>query len=168
MSLHLAVNIVIVNPFQVVGKPFVPDRQQPEEGGLSCTLTAHQTEHHLKLAARLEHSADCSQHEQAQTFIGVLAVLCAEIAGEGIADALCAVPFQAVQIVADGVVLVAVRDNGNGFFNLLFAGQSVLVLQIEHEVIEVRVVQGRCGLLPPEGLYNINTLRQNVVADSTL
>ena len=168
MPLHLAVNIVIVNPFQVIGEPFVPDRQQPKEGGLARTLTAHQTEHHLKLAARLEHSANCSHHEQAQTFIGVLAVLCAEIAGEGIADALCAVPFQAVQVITDGVVLVAVRDNGNGFFNLLFAGQSVLVLQIEHEVIEVRVVQGRCGLLPPEGLYNINALRQNVVADSTL
>ena len=68
----------------------------------------------------------------------------------------------------DGVILVAVRDNGNGFFNLLFAGQSVLILQIEHEIIEIRVVQGRCGLLPPEGLYNINALRQNVVADSTL
>ena len=149
MPLHLAVNIVIVNPFQVIGEPFVPDCQQPEESGLARALTAPQTEHHLKLAARLEHSADCSQHEQAQTFIGVLAVLCAEIPGKGIADALCAVPFQAVQVVADGVILVAVRDNGNGFFNLLFAGQSVLVLQIEHEVIEVRVVQGRCGLLPP-------------------
>lgn len=32
---------------------------------IARALTAHQTEHHLKLAARLEHSADCSQHEQA-------------------------------------------------------------------------------------------------------
>ena len=131
-------------------------------------MSSNQTEHHLKLTARLEHSADCAQHEQAQTFIGVLAVLCAEIAGEGIADALCAVPFQAVQIVADGVVLVAVGYNGNGFFNLLFAGQSVLVLQIEHEIVQVRVVQGRCRLAPPKGLHNINAFRENIVPDSTL
>ena len=68
MPLHLAVNIVIVNPFQVIGKPFVPDRQQPEEGGLSCTLSSDQTKHGFKLASRLEYPADCTQHEQPQTF----------------------------------------------------------------------------------------------------
>ncbi len=31
MPLHLAVNIVIINPFQVIGKPFVFDCQQSEE-----------------------------------------------------------------------------------------------------------------------------------------
>ena len=31
MSLHLAINIVIINPFQVIGKPFVFDCQQSEE-----------------------------------------------------------------------------------------------------------------------------------------
>ena len=53
MSLHLAVNIVIVNSFQVIGKPLVFDCQQPEEGGLSCALSSDQTEHGFKLASRL-------------------------------------------------------------------------------------------------------------------
>ena len=38
--LAFVVNIVIVNSFQVIGEPFVPDCQQPEECGLSCTLSA--------------------------------------------------------------------------------------------------------------------------------
>ena len=165
MSLHLAVNIVIVNPFQVIGKPLVFDCQQPEEGGLSCALSSDQTEHGFKLASRLEHPADCAQHEQPQTFIGELAFLSSEKMGQGAADALGAVPFQTVQIVTDGVVLVAVSDNGDCFLDFLFAGQRVLIFQIEHQVIQIRIVQGRCRLAPPERLHNINALRQDVVAD---
>ena len=159
MSLHLAVNIVIVNPFQVIGKPLVFDCQQPEEGGLSCTLSSDQTEHGFKLASRLEYPADCAQHEQPQTFIGELAFLCSEKMGQGAADALCAVPCETVQIVTDGVVLVAVSDNRDCFLDFLFAGQCVLIFQIEHQVIQIRIVQGRCWLTPPEGLHNINSLR---------
>ena len=85
--------------------------------------------------------------------------------GQGAADALCAVPHVTIQIVTDGVVLVAVSDNGDGFLDFLFVGQSVLIFQIEHEVIQIRVVQGRCRLAPPEGFHNINALRQDVVAD---
>ena len=159
MSLHLAVNIVIVNPFQVIGKPLVFDCQQPEEGGLSRTLSSDQTEHGFKLASWLEYPADCTQHEQSQTFIGELAFLSSKKMGQGAADALCAVPFQTVQIVTDGVVLVAVSDNGDCFLDFLFAGQRVLIFQIEHQVIQIRIVQGRCRLTPPEGLHNINALR---------
>ena len=110
MSLHLAINIVIINPFQVIGKPLIFDCQQPEEGGLSCALSSDQTEHGFKLASRLEYPADCAQHEQPQTFIGELAFLRSKKMGQGAADALGAVPFQTVQIVTDGMVLVAVSQ----------------------------------------------------------
>ena len=135
MSLHFAVNIVIVNFFQVIGKPLVFDCQQPEEGGLSCALSTNKAEHNLKFASRFEHPTDCSQHKQLQALIGAFAVLCAEIVGEGIANTLCAVPCQAVQIVTDGVVFVAVSDNGDCLLDFLFAGQRVLIFQIEHQVI---------------------------------
>ena len=168
VSLHLAVNVVVVNPFQVIGKPLVHDRQQPEECGLARALSADQTEHDFKFTAGLEHSVDGSQHEQPQAFVAVLAVLHAEEPGQGVTDALRAVPFQIVQIVTDGVVLVAVGYNGDCFLDFLLAGQSVLVLQIEHEIVQVRVVQGRCRLAPPKGLHNINAFRENIVPDSTL
>lgn len=96
MSLHLAVNIVIINSFQVIGKLLVFDCQQPEEGGFSCAFSSDQTEHGFKLASRLEYTADYAQHEQPQTFIGELAFLSSKKMGQGAADALGAVPFQPI------------------------------------------------------------------------
>jgi len=122
-------------------------------------LSSDQTEHGFKLASRLEYPADCAQHEQPQTFIGELAFLNSKKMGQGAADALCAVPFQTIQIVTDGVILVAVSDNGDCFLDFLFAGQRVLIFQIEHQVIQIRIVQGCCRLAPPEGFHNINALR---------
>ena len=122
-------------------------------------MSSDQTEHGFKLASRLEYPADCAQHEQPQTFIGELAFLNSKKMGQGAADALCAVPFQTIQIVTDGVILVAVSDNGDCFLDFLFAGQRVLIFQIEHQVIQIRIVQGCCRLAPPEGFHNINALR---------
>ena len=113
MPLHLAVNIVIIDLLQVIGKPFVLDCQQSEESGLSRTLPTNKAEHDFKFASWLEHSADSSQHEQSQARISVLVVLRTEETGQSMADALCAVPFQTVQIVANGVIPVAVSNNGN-------------------------------------------------------
>ena len=72
MALQLAVHIVIVQLAKVIGKPLVFHGQQPEKGGLSGSLTAHQTEHDFKLAARMKCPVDGSQQEQPQGFIGVL------------------------------------------------------------------------------------------------
>ena len=72
MALQLAVHIVIVQLAKVIGKPLVFHGQQPEKGGFSGSLTAHQTEHDLKLAAGMKCPVDGSQQEQPQGFIGVL------------------------------------------------------------------------------------------------
>ena len=56
---------------KVIGKPLVFHGQQPEKGGFSGSLTAHQTEHDFKLAARMKCPVDGSQQEQPQGFIGV-------------------------------------------------------------------------------------------------
>ena len=65
------------------------------------------------------------------------------------ADAFCAVPFQTVQIVLDGVVLVAVSYDGDSFLDFLLAGQSIVIFQIEHEVVQIRILQRGCLLFPP-------------------
>jgi len=131
-------------------------------------LPTNKAEHDFKFASGLEYSADSSQHEQSQALIGVLAVLCTEETGQSVADAFCAIPFQTVQIVTDGVVLIAVSDNGDSFLDFLLARQCVFIFQIEHQIIQVRIVECRCLLAPPKGLYNVDTLRENVVPDSTL
>ena len=47
---------IIVQLFQVIGKPLVPDCQQAEEAGFSGSLTAHQTEHFLIFGTGPEYS----------------------------------------------------------------------------------------------------------------
>ena len=61
VSLHFAVHILIVQPFQVVGEPVVPACQQAKKGGLARPLATHQAEHEFELAARLKHPADGTQ-----------------------------------------------------------------------------------------------------------
>ncbi len=51
VALQLQKYPVIVQLFQVIGKPLVPDRQQTEEAGLASPLAAHQTEHFLVFGA---------------------------------------------------------------------------------------------------------------------
>ena len=53
--------------------------------------------------------------------ISVLAVLRTEETGQSVTDAFRAVPFQTVLIVTDGMVLIAVSDNGNSFLDFLLA-----------------------------------------------
>jgi len=45
--------------------------------------------------------------------------------------------FQTVQIVTDGMILVAVIDNGDCFLDLLSDGQRELVFRIEHQAIQI-------------------------------
>ena len=72
VALQLAVHIVIVQLAKVIGKPLVFYSQQPEKGGFSSSLTAHQTEHDFKFAAGMKCPVDGSQQKQPQGFIGVL------------------------------------------------------------------------------------------------
>lgn len=75
VSLHFAIHVLIVQPFQVVGEPVVPARQQAEEGGLARPLAAHQAEHELELTAGLEHPADGPQQKQPQGGFGVVVLV---------------------------------------------------------------------------------------------
>jgi len=92
VPLQLAVHVVIVQPSQVIREPLVLDRQQPEKGGLSHTLTAHQTEHAVKLTSRLEHPLDGSQQEDLHGFASVLVLRSTEEVMQDMGN-----PFRVVQ-----------------------------------------------------------------------
>ena len=76
VSLHFPIYIVIIDLFQIIGEPFIPHSQQAEEAGLARPLTAHQTQHQLKLDTGMEHPADSTQHEDFQALGVELAFLC--------------------------------------------------------------------------------------------
>ena len=63
VALQLQKHPVIVQFFQVIGEPLVPDRQQAEEAGLASPLSAHQTEHFLVFGAGRKHPPDSAQQE---------------------------------------------------------------------------------------------------------
>ena len=164
VTLQLAVHVVIVQPPQVIRKPLVLNGQQTEEGGLSHTLTAHQTEHGLKFASRLEYPLDGSQQEDLHGFASVLVLRSTEKMVQDVGYPLRAVPFQTVQIVPDGVVAVLVCNNADGRFDLLFAGDAVF-LHSPQDILHVGVVQRLTGAGPAYGLYNVDALAQQVQPD---
>ena len=125
MTLQLSVDVIIVQPPQVVGKPFVPYRQQPEKGGLARTLTAHQTEHDLKLAAGSVCPVDRAQQKELQGFAGVGVRCGSQKVPQTEAYALRPVPYQTVQIVPYGVIAVLMGGKVGSVRDLPLAGQAV-------------------------------------------
>ena len=165
MTLQLAVHVIIVQLPQIIGKPLVPDCQQPEEGGFASPLTAYQTQHDFKLASGLKCPCNRPQHEQLQGFIGVIVHISSQKVPQTEADALRPVPCKAVQKIPDGVVLILIRHNPDGGFNLFLTGKPVGFLQIEKQILHVRIGQGCAFSVKTDGLYDVLAVGQDVVGD---
>ena len=114
MTLQFAVHVVIVQPSQVIREPLILDRQQPEKAGFPHTLTTHQTEHSFKLASRLEYSLDGSQQEDLHGFASVLVLRSTEKMVQNVGYPPRPIPFQAVQVVPDGMIAVLVGNDADG------------------------------------------------------
>ena len=161
MTLQLAVHVVVVQPPQVIREPFILDCQQPEESRLPSTLPAHQTEHGFKFTSRLEHPLDGSQQEDLYGFASVFVLCSTEKVVQDVSYPLCSIPFQAVQVVPDGVVTVLVGNDADSGFNFLLAGNAVF-LHPAQDILHVSVVQGLAGAGPAHGLHNVDALAQQV------
>ena len=74
------------------------------------------------------------------------------------------IPFQAVQVVPDGMIAVLVGNNADSRFDLLFAGNTVL-LHPPQDILHVGVVQCLAGARPAHGLHNVDALAQQVQPD---
>ena len=56
VSCQSLIDLFIVQLFQVIGKPFVPDSQEAKERRFPCSLTAGQHQHQIKFRSRLKDS----------------------------------------------------------------------------------------------------------------
>ena len=74
------------------------------------------------------------------------------------------IPFQAVQVVPDGMIAVLVGNDADGRFDLLFAGNAVL-LHSPQDILHIGVVQGLAGARPAHRLYDVDALAQQVQPD---
>ena len=73
--MQLGKHLVIIQLFQVIREPLVLYSQEAKEGGLSSSLSAHQTEQFLILGAWMEYPADGSQQEVLEHFFHVVALI---------------------------------------------------------------------------------------------
>ena len=87
---------------------------------------------------------------------------------QGVSDALRAVPYKAVQIVADGVEAVAVGDDLQSAERLLLAAQAVDHLEIPHQIIHLRVVERFALADPRQVACNVDTLGEQIVPEPAL
>ena len=168
MSLHLAEHIVVINLLQVIGEPFILTGQKAEEGRFTGSLSTYQTEHQFKLTARSEYPVNGSQQKQTHDFGAIRTDFCTQEVMKYIGDALCAIPFHAVQILPDWVVLILVCNHRQCPADAVFVVQSVSFFQIQHEVVEVCVTHGRGSAFPPQGLTDVNAACEDVIADDSM
>ena len=164
--MQLAVHVFIVQLSQIIRKPLVLACQQPEEGGLSRALTAHQTEHNLKFAAGVKCPMNRTQQEQPQRLKSVLVCFRAEKMVQTIADALRAVPCKAVQKVPDRVIAVLMGGKIGGIYDFLLTCQGVILFQIQPDVLHIRVGHGGAGAsVVADGLDNVGAVGQQIVGN---
>ena len=127
-------------------------------------MPAHQTEHGFKFTSRLEHPLDGSQQEDLYGFASVFVLCSTEKVVQDVSYPLCSIPFQAVQVVPDGVVTVLVGNDADSGFDLLFAGNTVF-LHPAQNILHVGIVQRLARAGPTYRLYNVDALAQQVQPD---
>ena len=74
--------------------------------------------------------------------MGIVADICAQEVMQRIGDALCAVPLKAVQVIADGMILILMSSDRQRLADSFFMVQTITVFQIQHEIVEICVVHG--------------------------
>lgn len=85
---------------------------------------------------------------------------------QAIADALRAVPREAVQIVPDRVIAVLVSGEIGGIHDFLLTCQVVILFQIQPDVLHIRVDHGGAGAsVIADGLDNVGAVGQQIVGN---
>ena len=165
MSLQFQKHPVIIQLSQVIGKPLVPDRQQAEEAGFASALTAYQTEHFLIFGAGPEYPPDSPQQEVFQHFLHIVALVRTQEVMETGADAGRPVPDKAVQHVLYGMVAVFIRHDRERRCHLFLAGQAIVLLKIEKQILHVCIRQGAGIPAPAQIPHNVHPVSQEVQPD---
>lgn len=165
VPLHFAVHVLIVQPFQVVGEPVVPACQQAKKGGLARPLAAHQAEHELELAARLKHPADGAQQKQPQRGFCVIILVRAQKAMQAVPNAVFTVPHKGIKEIPDGMVAVFIGHHHDRILQLLFHHQTIGLLEVHEQILDVHVAQGGALSVPAQWLDHIHLPGEHVFAD---
>ena len=72
------------------------------------------------------------------------------------------VPHKAVQYVLYGMVAILIRHNGQSRRHFLLAGQSVVLLKIEKQILHIRICQGAGVPAPAQIPHDVHPVSQEV------
>ena len=75
------------------------------------------------------------------------------------------VPYKAVQHVLYGMVAVLIRHDGKRRRHFLLAGQAVVLLKIEKQILHIRICQGAGVPAPAQIPHDVHPVSQEVQAD---
>ena len=81
------------------------------------------------------------------------------------ADAGRPVPHKAVQHVLYGMVAVLIRHDGERRRHFLLAGQAVVLLKIEKQILHIRIRQGAGVPAPAQIPHDVHPVSQEVQPD---
>ena len=166
MALQLGKHLVIIQLFQVVGEPLILYSQESKEGGLSSSLAAHQTKQLLIFGTRMEHPADSPQQEVLKHFFYIVALICPQKVMQTGAYPGYAVPHQTVQHILNGMIAVFVCYDRERRHQLLFTGQTVVLLKVKEQIFDISIGQGAGASVPAQIPHNVHTVGQQIQPDS--
>ena len=114
------INLFIVQLFQIIGKPFVPDSQEAKERRFPRSLTAGQHQHQIKFRSRLKDTLHSSQHEQLEAGFIVIVDLRSQKMMQRIPDPIVTIPPQLSQIVPDRMKAMSAGHHPEGVLHTFF------------------------------------------------
>ena len=153
MPLQLAVDVLVVKAFDIVGEPFVPEGQLSEERRFARSLVADEAEHVIELTAWVEYTCDAAEQEQLHTLVIEIIYLRTEKMMKYVPYALFPVPQRRKEHIAYGVIPLFVRDDINCGNSLFFSRDAVSPVQIEPNVIDVCIRQWAALIPLPAELF---------------
>ena len=110
----------------------------------------------------MEHPADGSQQEVLEHFFHIVALVCPQKVMQAGAYPGYAVPLQTVQHILNGVIAVFVCHDGERCHQLLFTGQTVVLLKIKKQIFDIGIGQGADTSAPAQIPHNIHTVGQQI------
>lgn len=130
MPPHPPVDVLIIQPPQVIREPVIIDSEEPEKSGLPHTLAADQAEHILEFDARMEHSGDGSHQKHLHALIRQVIHRGTQEMVQHIPDPFLPVPDKAVQIIPDRMILVPVSFMINALLHDFVHRKSIVIVRL--------------------------------------
>ena len=128
-------------------------------------FAAHQTKHFLIFGTGTEYPAYSTQQEMFQHFFHIVTFISTKKMVQTGSDAWCTVPDKTVQHILNWMVTIFVCYDRKGSRDLFLTGQLIVSLKIEEKIFHISIRQSAGIPAPPQVLYNVYPVSQEIKPD---